>query len=93
MQQFGDNIKDLPVDKDESKSADQDLVNSIFLPQESGMLTKEVKLAIIGVILLYMLFTDKVQYHLYGITKNDNLTKATAVGIVVISLFMLNKYL
>jgi len=93
MQQFGDNIKDLPVDKDESKSPDQELVNSIFLPQDSGYLTKEVKLAIIGAILLYIVFTDKAQYHLYGITKNDNLTKATAVGIVVISLYMLNKYL
>lgn len=91
MTTFGDKIKDLPIDKDETKSPDLELVNSIFIPNEQGLLSKEVKLAIIGVVLLYALFRDKAQTYIYGITKNDNMTKGITVGIVIIILFLLNR--
>jgi hypothetical protein len=91
MTTFGDKIKDLPIDKDESESPDLELVNSIFIPQEKGMMSKEIKLLIIGIVLLYGLFRESSQSYLYGITKNDNMTKAITVGIVVISLFLLNR--
>jgi hypothetical protein len=91
MTTFGDKIQDLPIDKDESTPPDLELVNSIFVPQEQGFLSKEIKLAIIGIVLLYGLFTDQSQSYLYGITKNDNMTKGITVGIVIISLFLLNR--
>ena len=91
MTTFGDKIKDLPIDKDESNSPDLELVNSIFIPQEQGMMSKEIKLLIIGIVLLYGLFRESSQSYLYGITKNDNMTKAITVGIVIIALFLLNR--
>jgi len=91
MTTFGDKIKDLPIDKDESKSPDLDLVNSVFVPQEQGLVSKEIKLAIIGIVLLYGLFRDSSQSYIYGITKNDNMTKGITVGIVIIVLFLLNR--
>jgi hypothetical protein len=91
MTTFGDKIKDLPIDKDESKSPDLELVNSVFVPQEQGLVSKEIKLAIIGIVLLYGLFRDSSQSYIYGITKNDNMTKGITVGIVIITLFLLNR--
>jgi hypothetical protein len=91
MTTFGDKIKDLPIDKDESKSPDLELVNSVFVPQEQGLVSKEIKLAIIGIVLLYGLFRDSSQSYIYGITKNDNMTKGITVGIVIIVLFLLNR--
>jgi VanZ family protein len=88
---FGDKIKDLPIDKDDTKSPDLELVNSIFVPNEQGLLTKEIKLAIIGIVLLYGLFREQAQTYIYGITKNDNMTKGITVGIVIIVLFLLNR--
>ncbi len=93
MTTFGDKIKDLPIDKDESKPTDIEFVNSIFIPKEQGIISKEIKLVIIGIVLLYGLFTDSAQVHLYGITRNDNLTKVITVSIVIISLFLLNRYI
>ena len=88
---FGDKIKDLPIDKDETNSPDIDLVNSIFVPKEQGLLSKEIKLAIIRIVLLYGLFREQAQTYIYGITKNDNMTKGITVGIVIIVLFLLNR--
>ena len=91
MTTFGDKIEDLPIDRDETTPADLELVNSIFLPKEQGMISKEIKLCIIGIILIYGLFRDSSQRYLYGITKNDSMTKGIAVGIVVIIIFLLNR--
>ena len=91
MTTFGDKIKDLPIDKDESKSPDLELVNSVFVPQEQGLGSKEIKRAVIGIVLLYGLFRDSSQSYIYGITKNDNMTKGITVGIVIITLFLLNR--
>lgn len=93
MTSFGDKIKDLPVDKDQTTSPDEELVKSIFEPKERGLLSKEVKLIIMGIALLYILFTQQAQNHIYGITKNDNLTKVITVCIVIILLFLLNRWL
>ena len=91
MTTFGDKIEDLPIDKDESNSPDLELVNSIFIPQEQGLVSKEIKLCIIGIVLLYAFFRDSSQRYLYGITKNDDMTKGITVGIVIIILFLLNR--
>ena len=91
MTTFGDKIKDLPIDKDDTKSPDLELVNSIFIPKEEGLVSKEIKLAIVGIVLLYVLFREQAQTYIYGITKNDNMTKGITVGIVIIILFLLNR--
>lgn len=91
MTTFGDKIKDLPVDKDESKSPNIDLVNSIFDPKDSSFLSKEIKLLFIGIVLLYALFTPVSQSFIFNITKNDNMAKAMTGAIVIIVLFLLNK--
>ena len=91
MTTFGDKIKDLPIDKDETTPPDLELVNSVFIPKENSLVSKEIKLAIIGIVLLYGLFRDSPQTYIYGITKNDNMTKGITVGIVIIILFLLNR--
>lgn len=91
MTTFGDKIKDLPIDKDETVPADLELVDSVFVPKDQGLVSKEIKLAIIGIVLLYGLFREGSQTYLYGITKNDNMTKGLTVGIVIIILFLLNR--
>ena len=91
MTTFGDQIKDLPIDKDETTSPDLDFVNSIFLPAKQSFISKEIKIVLFGIVLLYGLFTNSSQRYLYGITKDDNLTKVITVCIVIIVLFLLNR--
>ena len=93
MTTFGDNIKDIPVDRDESLSPDQELINSIFSPKEPELIPREVKLFLVGAVLMFLLFTNTSQTTIYRVSKNDNITKAIAVGIVVLAGYGANKYI
>ena len=84
---FGDNIKDIPVDRDETVSADQELINSIFAPKEPELIPREVKLFLIGAVFMYLLFTQSSQTTIYKVSKNDNITKVIIVVLVVLIVY------
>ena len=84
---FGDNIKDIPVDRDETVSADQELINSIFAPKEPELIPREVKLFLIGAVFMYLLFTQSSQSTIYKVSKNDNITKVIIVVLVVLIVY------
>ncbi len=82
---FGDPIKDVPVDRDETLSADQELINSIFVPKEPELIPREVKLFLIGAVFMYLLFTQ--QSTIYKVSKNDNITKVIIAVLVLIIVY------
>ena len=82
---FGDPIKDVPVDRDETLSADQELINSIFAPKEPELIPREVKLFLIGAVFMYLLFTQ--QSTIYKVSKNDNITKVIIAVLVIIIVY------
>lgn len=84
---FGDNIKDIPVDRDETVSPDQELINSIFAPKEPELIPREVKLFLIGAVFMYLLFTQSSQSTIYKVSKNDNITKVIIVVLVVLIVY------
>ena len=84
---FGDNIKDIPVDRDETVSPDQELINSIFAPKEPALIPREVKLFLIGAIFMYLLFTQSSQSTIYKVSKNDNITKVIIVLLVILIVY------
>ena len=84
---FGDNIKDIPVDRDESVSPDLELINSIFSPKEPELIPKEVKLFLIGAVFMYLLFTQTSQSTIYKVSKNDNITKVIIVVLVILIVY------
>ena len=84
---FGDNIKDIPVDRDETLSSDQELINSIFAPKEPELIPREVKLFLIGAVFMYLLFTQSSQTTIYKVSKNDNITKVIIVVLVVLIVY------
>ncbi len=84
---FGDPIKDVPVDRDETLSADQELINSIFSPKEPELIPREVKLFLIGAVFMYLLFTQSSQSTIYKVSKNDNITKVIIVVLVVLIVY------
>jgi len=84
---FGDNIKDIPVDRDETVSPDLELINSIFSPKEPELIPKEVKLFLIGAVFMYLLFTQTSQSTIYKVSKNDNITKVIIVVLVLLIVY------
>ena len=84
---FGDNIKDIPVDRDETLSPDLELVNSIFAPKEPELIPREVKLFLIGAVFMYLLFTQTSQTTIYKVSKNDSITKVIIVLIVLLVVY------
>ena len=84
---FGDPIKDVPVDRDETLSSDQELVNSIFTPKEPELIPREVKLFLIGAVFMYLLFTQTSQNTIYKVSKNDNITKVIIVLLVILIVY------
>ena len=84
---FGDNIKDIPVDRDETLSPDLELVNSIFAPKEPELIPREVKLFLIGAVFMYLLFTQTSQTTIYRVSKNDSITKVIIVLIVILVVY------
>lgn len=84
---FGDPIKDVPVDRDETLSADQELINSIFVPKEPETIPREVKLFLIGAVFMYLLFTQTSQNTIYRVSKNDNITKVIIVLLVILIVY------
>ena len=84
---FGDNIKDIPVDRDETVSPDLELINSIFSPKEPELIPKEVKLFLIGAVFMYLLFTQTSQSTIYKVSKNDNITKVIIVILVILIVY------
>jgi hypothetical protein len=84
---FGDNIKDIPVDRDETVSPDLDLINSIFSPKEPELIPREVKLFLIGAVFMYLLFTQTSQSAIYKVSKNDNITKVIIVVLVILIVY------
>jgi hypothetical protein len=92
MATFGDLIKDVPVDRDETLSQDQELINSIFVPQEPALIPREVKLFLIGAVFMYLLFTQSSQTTIYKISKNDNITKAIIVLLVLLVVYGSSKF-
>ena len=84
---FGDNIKDIPVDRDETLSPDLELVNSIFAPKEPELIPREVKLFLIGAVFMYLLFTQTSQTTIYKVSKNDSITKVIIVLIVILVVY------
>ena len=84
---FGDNIKDIPVDRDETLSPDLELVNSIFAPKEPELIPREVKLFLIGAVFMYLLFTQTSQTTIYRVSKNDSITKVIIVLIVLLVVY------
>jgi hypothetical protein len=84
---FGDPIKDVPVDRDETLSADQELINSIFTPKEPELIPREVKLFLIGAVFMYLLFTQSSQSTIYKVSKNDNITKVIIVVLVILIVY------
>ena len=83
---FGDNIKDIPVDRDETVSPDLELINSIFAPSQD-LIPKEVKLFLIGAVFMYLLFTQTSQSTIYKVSKNDNITKVIIVLLVILIVY------
>ena len=90
---FGDPIKDVPVDRDETLSADQELINSIFTPKEPELIPREVKLFLIGAVFMYLLFTQSSQSTIYKVSKNDNITKVIIVVLVVLIVYGSSKFI
>ena len=90
---FGDNIKDIPVDRDETLSPDQELINSIFAPKEPELIPREVKLFLIGAVFMYLLFTQSSQTTIYKVSKNDNITKVIIVVLVVLIVYGSSKFI
>lgn len=90
---FGDNIKDIPVDRDETLSPDQELINSIFSPKEPELIPKEVKLFLIGAVFMYLLFTQTSQSTIYKVSKNDNITKVIIVLLVILIVYGSSKFI
>jgi hypothetical protein len=88
---FGDNIKDIPVDRDESVSPDLELINSIFSPSQD-LIPKEVKLFLIGAVFMYLLFTQTSQSTIYKVSKNDNITKVIIVVLVLLIVYGSSKF-
>jgi hypothetical protein len=84
---FGDNIKDIPVDRDETVSPDIELINSIFSPKEPELIPREVKLFLIGAVFMYLLFTQSSQSTIYKVSKNDNITKVIIVVLVLLIVY------
>ena len=84
---FGDNIKDIPVDRDETLSPDLELVNSIFAPKEPELIPREVKLFLIGAVFMYLLFTQTSQTTIYKVSKNNSITKVIIVLIVILIVY------
>jgi hypothetical protein len=89
---FGDNIKDIPVDRDETVSPDLELINSIFSPKEPELIPKEVKLFLIGAVFMYLLFTQTSQSTIYKVSKNDNITKVIIVVLVLLIVYGSSKF-
>ena len=89
---FGDNIKDIPVDRDETVSPDLDLINSIFSPKEPELIPREVKLFLIGAVFMYLLFTQTSQSTIYKVSKNDNITKVIIVVLVLLIVYGSSKF-
>lgn len=83
---FGDNLKDIPVDRDETLSPDQELINSIFAPKKD-LIPREVKLFLIGAVFMYLLFTQTSQSTIYKVSKNDSVTKVIIVIIVALIVY------
>jgi|LauGreStaDraftv2_3_1035109.scaffolds.fasta_scaffold219863_2 hypothetical protein len=89
---FGDNIKDIPVDRDETVSPDLDLINSIFSPKEPELIPREVKLFLIGAVFMYLLFTQTSQSTIYKVSKNDSITKVIIVVLVLLIVYGSSKF-
>jgi hypothetical protein len=89
---FGDNIKDIPVDRDETVSPDLELINSIFSPKEPELIPKEVKLFLIGAVFMYLLFTQTSQSTIYKVSKNDSITKVIIVVLVLLIVYGSSKF-
>ena len=89
---FGDNIKDIPVDRDETVSPDIELINSIFSPKEPELIPREVKLFLIGAVFMYLLFTQTSQSTIYKVSKNDNITKVIIVVLVILIVYGSSKF-
>jgi hypothetical protein len=89
---FGDNIKDIPVDRDETVSPDLDLINSIFSPKEPELIPREVKLFLIGAVFMYLLFTQTSQSTIYKVSKNDSITKVIIVVLVLLVVYGSSKF-
>jgi len=89
---FGDNIKDIPVDRDETVSPDLELINSIFSPKEPELIPREVKLFLIGAVFMYLLFTQTSQSTIYKVSKNDNITKVIIVVLVILIVYGSSKF-
>uniref|UniRef100_A0A6C0DKD3 Uncharacterized protein n=1 Tax=viral metagenome TaxID=1070528 RepID=A0A6C0DKD3_9ZZZZ len=85
MTTFGDAIKDVPVDRDETLSPDQELINSIFAPKDPELIPREVKLFLIGAVVMYLLFTQSSS--IYKVSKNDNITKVIIVLLVLLVVY------
>ncbi len=90
---FGDAIKDVPVDRDETLSPDQEFINSIFAPKEPELIPREVKLFLIGAVFMYLLFTQTSQSTIYKVSKNDNITKAIIVLLVILIVYGSSKFI
>ncbi len=88
---FGDNIKDIPVDRDETVSPDLELINSIFDPSQD-LIPKEVKLFLIGAVFMYLLFTQTSQSTIYKVSKNDSITKVIIVVLVILIVYGSSKF-
>jgi hypothetical protein len=89
---FGDNIKDIPVDRDETVSPDLELINSIFSPKEPELIPRELKLFLIGAVFMYLLFTQTSQSTIYKVSKNDNITKVIIVVLVILIVYGSSKF-
>jgi hypothetical protein len=89
---FGDNIKDIPVDRDETVSPDLELINSIFAPKEPELIPRELKLFLIGAVFMYLLFTQTSQSTIYKVSKNDNITKVIIVVLVILIVYGSSKF-
>ena len=89
---FGDNIKDIPVDRDETVSPDLELINSIFDPKEPELIPREVKLFLIGAVFMYLLFTQTSQSTIYKVSKNDSITKVIIVVLVILIVYGSSKF-
>jgi hypothetical protein len=92
---FGDDISNLPTDEEyEENPQDLKLVNSIFVPKETGLfsVSKEMKTAIFALIIYFIVSSPIINKHIQKCSSNKNIVNLIIAGSVVVSGYMFYRY-
>jgi hypothetical protein len=92
---FGDKIKDLPVDKNVTPPEDEAFLFQVLQPIEQNPLSDPkyiIRLVAIGGILFFLLNQPIIQTKLTSITKNTKVSKVVSAGISLAVVFAYYRY-